>query len=353
MERGQRSAIRRALVVGAIGLLMGACTSSASALTFRVRGVAAGPVLAGRSVAWSDGAKIMVRRGARSHRVARIAPKDPNDFLTVTLAASPQRIAYELVESQPAHGDSIPLSQTFGAATLTGPGHTILSCGAPANGGVDVSGSILLMGRLPGCAGSSGLQLRNLARPSSAPTQFPTNGHELVSLAGRYVAWSERAFTPTSEEADVVIVVNWVTGQPLYRVAVPGRISQMGLQSDGKSAIAYEPTGGGLARLSWASSAGALHVLAPRVDIVGGDVIIARNRIAFPRAINDEDSTPAIVSLSGRILQKIRSDPTSTKVTDYDGSCIAWFADASPLSSTQVLHVARGPGRPARGSACA
>lgn len=346
--------VGRAFVIGVTAILMAAFASCASALTFRVGGASAGPVLAGRSVAWADGSAVFLRRGGGVRRVARFLTQDPNDDLEIRLAASPRWLAYEVDESEPMHGDSLPVRQTFGAATINGPGRTLLTCSPFGAGGVDVSGRVLVIGRLPGCAAASGVQVRNLASPSSPPTSVTTNSHELVALAGRYVAWSDRGFTGNSQEADAVTVVNWITGQTLYRAAVPGRISQIGVQSDGKAAIAYVPeVGDGLARLAWASSTGTLHVLAPRVDIVGGEVIIVDNRIAFPRALNDEDSTPAIASLTGRLLQRIRSDPLSTKVTDYDGSCLAWREDAPGFSNAQIMHVQRGPGRPARGSACA
>jgi hypothetical protein len=147
-----------------------------------------------------------------------------------------------------------------------------------------------------------------------------------LALAGRYAAWID---------GSNVIVDDRVERRTAYTTRIgPAGINVdmgIGLQSDGKLAVAYrlvEFANAGPLKVVWLSpSAPRPHVL--RLRARHTEIRIAADRIAFERYISPDAGSLVIAGLAGGVRTIARFD-TSTKLRggfDFDGRRIVWASD--------------------------
>jgi hypothetical protein len=314
-----------------------------------------GPVLAGAAVVWAEEAG-----GTGSlhlwapRRGERVVYRSGSLALARPLAASRSLLAFErsYPSCPPERGRVCPQAEDALAGPLAGPFRTLV--GARTCSLTTAANSLALDGGLAAyleldCArGRVRVVVRDLARrrrPLVLRDAAVAGGCcRDVSIAGRYVAWSDA-------RGGEVVVFDRVTGRVAYRARI-GRGADIDagfdLQRDGKLAVAYRRNAAAPVSpttVAWFSPR------APRAHVLpfpGRDtrVRIADDRIALERFLTPTKSALVVTDLAGHARTLARFAPPLRLQSrfDFDGQHIAWASDR--LTGTHVDCPPPGQERP-------
>lgn len=336
-----------------LGVLIGAEVASGSRVPIRGPDLApvAGPLIAASDIVWIErvagGGVVVKAMASNAHTPRTVLHRDPPvaHRLDPLMAAAPGRLAIELdlAGTTPSTGRSTAGSFT---GPLDGPFEELPLCLPSQLLDLAVTESaVAYHSRTEGACRQ--FVVRDLATPPAHPPRELDRDAFALRLAGRYVAWLERAgsvgFSPDLSD---IVVYDRIEDRELYRVdhrmlPAPGVIVGLDLQTDGKVAfVSYraQQTRRGLINsglVGWASAA------EPRPHILGlparrhYEVRIAGDTIAFlgsnttrsfePRA-PIVDGELGLADLSGR--SRIHRRPVESSVFaetfDFDGERLTW-----------------------------
>jgi hypothetical protein len=155
-------------------------------------------------------------------------------------------------------------------------------------------------------------------------------------MAGRFLAY-------TDDEREIVLI-DWRANQEVRRIPVPD-LETFDLDRAGRVFVARGTSTS--TRFGLYNTRGDLLMLRARSPQANDAVWIANGRLAFRRVTGlyeHERSTWYVTTLRGRTLASMRA-PSGAKLTDFDGSCLAWSR------SQRSIYVA-AVGHPPRTSVC-
>jgi hypothetical protein len=298
--------------------------SSAAQLTPFDR-IPAGPALAGDGVVWveqvnSTASVAFWRPGRGGMVVSRFAS---DGFLS--LAASGSRVILARNEDVCAEGQPCVAREDAVAGPRAGPLRAVSgarSCTAqyPSLASVDMDGTIAAYAQ-PRCAPRRVLVVDLGHRPTRVRFSISTSA-DRARLAGRFLALPARGS---------IVLYDWKAGRVAYRYPAPVNVTDFDLQADGKVVILSDES-----RVAWFSPAQPRgHFFRYRGAADFHEVRMARNRIAFARQVNGDESDLVVADLAGHLTRIARFVGPDRLTRDFvfhsdigfDGRSVAWASD--------------------------
>lgn len=327
--------------------------ASASTVTVGGPDVApvAGPLIAGSDTVWIERVarggvtvKAMASRGGTARTVFR-HDSVPAHRLEPLLAAAPGRIGLELELAGTTPSTGSGTAGTF-TGPLDGPFEELPRCFPSLLLDVAVTEDAVAY-HSPTDGTCRQLVVRDLSTPLSHPPRQLDRDAFAVRLAGRYVAWLERAeSTGLPPGLSDIAVYDRVEDRELYRVdhrmlPPPGRIVGLDLQADGKVVfVSYRErrANGRLVtseHIAWASPAEPRPHMLPLPTRRHYEARIAGDRIAFVGSNTTRPSEPRAPVFDGELglsdlggRSRIHRKPVESRVYaetfDFDGRRLAW-----------------------------
>lgn len=309
------------------------------------------PSFAGNHVVWiaeRAGGGVELRRaqvGGRPETVQTFAPRIPFKprFLVTTLAASDARAllvahAYE----GGFQGGPRSMYVDWFTGPPAGPLDRIDTCPGERYPGqvfttlrsVDVSGSAYAYRRCDDGLGH--VEIRDDGTPPLSPARAVGTGGAGARIAGRYVAWLDGGYGEQSpNNAADIVVYDRVDGTEVYRVPraqIPGFVTSLDLQDDGKVAFTYALSAKHFfpRAVGWASAAEPrVHRLtAPAnrlYDVrIGSDTIAYESESEFIASGRDTRIETSDLAGNARVVVTGADDYSSNEGFDFDGQRLLW-----------------------------
>jgi len=286
----------------------------------------------------------------------------PYNIRTADMATSGNRVLLDLIDLNPGCTGKCPDPAALPGGVVIGTtGAAFTQFGTCGSSEVlaltaDISSDFAVMP--PSQCGSypQKYEVRDLA---TGTTKSLPGGIYRAHIAGHYVAW-EQFPTDSSGGGREYVVWDLQTDKELYKVALPGSLSSVDLQADGKVAFSYQsssPTALPRDHVAWASPA------EPRAHDVGAedgfwqvklqdDVIAFLRGSAYLPSVATAPAEVGTLTLAGqeRVASDRASATSGSEWLDFDGAHLAWLEVACDSvlvherSLTESPLLGRGPG---------
>ena len=360
------------MLAAAVAVLALASPATAASIRAKAR-PEAGPTFAGEGLVWAaprdaGGYAVAHALKGKVRTVAKFARETGEaETLVPKLAASGERVGLENGRLIRERGSDFPASTEF----FTGPpGGTLFSlerCERTGGGvlrSIDVSGRVLVHSS---CA-TGGARVHAPGAPEATFRVGPDRSMRMPRAAGIYLALVSVDETSPATRMDIV-VIDRTTGAEVYRVPdaeIPGGVTALDLQEDGKVAFAYgsEPDPNSELLVGWASPADPhLHRL-PLPLSAAYDLRIAQDQVAYQRPPQNPFGRTQIglaaIGGASRVVVRGAEDHPHKENFDFDGTRLAWVRPGcsrfeivtasatirrSPKATTCRLRLARRPVR--------